>query len=47
VKKPGQDATKIQRHRQTQIRKSGGICEICDSVEQVAEILMEIDEGQA
>ena len=46
VKKPGKEATRIQLHRQTQIRKSGGICEICDSAEQVDRILRAIDAGK-
>ena len=46
VKKPGEDARKIQLHRQKQIRKSGGICEVCDSVEQVERILRAIDAGK-
>ena len=39
VKKLGQEATKIQLHRQAQIRRSGGICEICDCIEDVIVLL--------
>ena len=46
VKQPGEEPRKIQLHRQAQIRKSGGICEVCDSVEQVERILRAIDAGK-
>ena len=46
VKQPGEEPRKIQLHRQKQIRKSGGICEVCDSVEQVERILRAIDAGK-
>ena len=39
VKQPGEEPRKIQLHRQKQIRKSGGICEVCDCVEDVIVLL--------
>ena len=42
VKAPGGKQTKMQAHQQAEIVKSGGICEVVSSVEDVAEVIKRI-----